>query len=81
VTELFAYIGEDELKPGGEIGLKQAVVPVGIVPLVAVHRDKIDRRELQAQLQRQADAYGKTIRLVRFVEAETLVTITPRPQG
>ena len=62
---LYAWIGEDELG-SGEVGLKQALVPAGYIPLVSLSREKINRPEIRQQLQKQASFYGKTIRLVAF---------------
>jgi hypothetical protein len=77
---LYAWIGEDEFG-SGVVGLKRALVPAGDIPLVATTRAKMDTHEITAQLQRQADRYGKTISLARFVVVETLVALKPRPQG
>lgn len=77
---LFAWVGEDELG-SGTVGLKRALVPAGDIPMVATARDKIDRAAIISQLQQQADRYGKTIRLIRCIEAETLIELHPRPQG
>jgi hypothetical protein len=73
-VELYAWVGEDELG-SGEVGLKQGYTWSGIIPLVAVRRDKIDTPDLRAQLGAQAARYGKTIRLVRFQEVETVKEI------
>lgn len=80
--QLLAWIGEDE-HGSRRIGLKQALVPAGLIPLVVVAEDrrKIDHADLRAQLQRQADHFGKPIRLARFVWLEDLTTLPPRPQG
>jgi hypothetical protein len=75
-VELFAWIGEDEMG-SGEIGLKQAMVPAGVIPMVAVALDKMNRAEFIAGFQQQARIYGKTIRLCRFVYAEELIAIEP----
>jgi hypothetical protein len=75
--ELYAWVGEDELG-SGEVGLKQALVPAGLIPLVATTRDKMDRPEIVAQLQAQANRYGKPIRLVRFDEQNTVRGIFPK---
>ncbi|HEY2252481.1 MAG TPA: hypothetical protein VGH74_15515 [Planctomycetaceae bacterium] len=74
---LYAWLGEDELG-SGEIGLKQALVPSGLIPIVSVDRDKAARDDIRRQLQMQADQYGKTIRLVRYVAVEILLEIEPR---
>lgn len=76
--DLLAYVGEDE-HGSGQIGLKQARVPAGIIPIVAVdrHRGKITRPELVAQLQAQANHYGQTITLVRYQPVEVLLEVKP----
>jgi hypothetical protein len=67
--QLFAYLGEDELG-SGEVGLKQASVPAGIIPMVAVEREKMEK--YFPQLEEQARAYGKRIYLCRFELVEVL---------
>ena len=62
---LFAWVGEDELG-SGKFGLKQAFVPAGLVPLVAVDREKIATNQVVDQLRAQARQYRKTISLVRY---------------
>jgi hypothetical protein len=71
--DLFAWVGPDEF----EIGLKQGVLPVGLVPLVAINRNNIDRELLHAQLRAQAALGGRTIYLVRFRAAEIIQRIEP----
>lgn len=79
---LYAWVGEDEMG-SGEVGLKQALVPAGLIPLVSIHRASIDTPSIRAQLRAQVNRYGKTIRLVAFVngdiEARALTTL--RPEG
>jgi hypothetical protein len=75
--KLYAWIGEDEFG-SGVIGLKQALVPAGYIPLVAVDRAKIDRPAIRDQLSAQARLYGKTIRLAEFeVSKDALVLLLP----
>lgn len=69
---LYAWVGEDE-HGSGEVGLKQGVTPSGIIPLVSVSREKLAARE--HQLQAQADMFGKTIRLCKFVFVEEIITV------
>lgn len=76
--KLYAWIGEDEFG-SGVVGLKQAVVPAGIVPLVAIDRTKIDRPEIRRQLQNQANVYGKPIRLAEFELTADLDALEPIP--
>jgi hypothetical protein len=68
-VELFAYLGEDEFG-SREIGLKQATVPAGLIPMVAVRRDKMEK--YFAQLEAQAAAFGKRIYLCRFQLVEVI---------
>lgn len=71
---LYAWVGEDELG-SGKVGLKQGIVPAGMIPLVAMdyHLDKLVK--LLPQMEAQAAKYGKKLRLVKFeavgIAAET----------
>jgi hypothetical protein len=83
-VELFAWIGEDEYG-SGEIGLKQARMPAGYIPLVVIkgpgtaeHGAKLFGDELQDALNTQAVHYGKKIYLCRFRFAEVLCST---PEG
>lgn len=78
-VRLFAFIGEDEFG-SGEIGLKQGQVPAGMIPLVSVSRDKVGQDYIVEQMQRQADIYGKTIRLVEFEPVQEHLVLKPRTQ-
>lgn len=69
--ELYAWVGEDELG-SGEMGLKQAMVPAGMIPMVAVKREKVDRSLVETALAVQAALYGKPISLVRFTAVEII---------
>lgn len=73
---LYAWLGEDEFG-SGVVGLKQAMVPAGCIPLVAVDNFKIDREYIQQAMQAQANAYGKTIRFCKFTFVEEIITIEP----
>jgi len=64
--QLFAWIGEDELG-SGEIGIKQAMVPAGCIPLVAIDKNKMQHSAIKGQLDQQGKTYSKKIRLCRFV--------------
>lgn len=63
---LYAWVGEDE-HGSGRVGLKQGMVPAGLIPLVAMdyHLDKLAR--LKPQMDAQAARSGKKIRLMKFV--------------
>lgn len=66
---IYAWVGEDEFG-SGRVGIKQGLVPAGMIPLAAMsyHLDRLAK--LKPQMEAQAAASGKKIRLVRFVEAE-----------
>jgi hypothetical protein len=69
---IYAWVGEDE-KGSGRIGLKQGLVPAGYIPLVTMD---YDRHKIQGPvrdaMELQSRAYGKKIRLVKFVFAEVV---------
>lgn len=75
-VELYAWMGEDE-HGSGEIGIKQGLVPAGLIPLVSIDAQKISRDYIINNLQRQADMYGKTIRLCKYVMTEEVITLRP----
>jgi hypothetical protein len=66
---MYAWVGEDECG-SGVVGLKQCLVPAGMVPLAAMehHLDRLTG--LQRQMELQASMYGKKIRLYRFEATE-----------
>lgn len=68
---LFAWLGEDELG-SGEIGLKAASCPAGIIPMAATKRAKMENSFIELQLALQQDTYGKRIALVRFAAVEII---------
>lgn len=74
--ELYAWVGEDEFG-SGEVGLKQALVPAGMIPIVATTLEKVDRHEIRRQMTVQAEMWGKQIRLVRFEMVEVVREINP----
>ncbi len=77
---LYAWLGEDE-HGSGKVGLKQALVPAGMIPLVAVDDFKLDREYIQEALQAQANQYGKTIRFCKFKFVEEIITLEPENQS
>ena len=66
---IYAWVGYDEMG-SGQIGLKQAITPAGMIPLAAMdyHLDRM--MKLKPQLEAQAEKHGKKIRLIRFVAVE-----------
>ena len=66
---IYAWVGEDE-HGSGKVGIKQGMVPAGIIPLAAMsyHLDRLAK--LKPQMEIQAAASGKKIRLVKFVATE-----------
>lgn len=73
---IYAWVGEDE-HGSGETGIKQGLVPTGLIPLVSCEHFKLNRDAIREQFQRQANQYGRTIRLCRFVFEAELETIRP----
>jgi hypothetical protein len=63
--ELFAWIGEDEFG-SGVIGIKQAMVPAGMIPIVATSLEKVNREFITRAMDMQGKAYGKKIMLCKF---------------
>ena len=63
---IYAWVGEDELG-SGRVGLKQGMVPAGMIPLVAMdyHLDRLAK--LLPHMEAQAKASGKKLRLMKFV--------------
>lgn len=76
--ELFAWAGEDELG-SGDVGLKQALCPVGLVPMVSIQRHKVAAAPIRAQLVAQAQHFGTRMWLVRFLPVEAVDAIEPEP--
>lgn len=74
---LYAWVGEDELG-SGHLGLKRALVPAGDVPLVGIDQEKMAQQMIRRQLQMQADRYGKTIRLCRYLFDHVVAELFPR---
>lgn len=66
---LFAWVGEDELK-AGDFGLKQGFVPAGFIPMVSVSQEKLDKYWEQAE--RQSARFGKKIYLCKFELTEVI---------
>ena len=77
--ELFAWLGEDEYG-SGEIGLKQAAVPAGMIPMVAVDPLKMNRVQIADAMRAQAEAYGKKIYLCRY-RLEAVLYTTPEGEA
>jgi hypothetical protein len=74
--KLWAWVGlDDGPSRSGEVGLKQALVPAGYIPMVACKQEKMTQDYIQVQMQAQADHSGVKRYLVRFtfeaVEYET----------
>jgi hypothetical protein len=68
---MYAWVGEDE-HGSGVVGLKQALVPAGMIPLAAMghHLDRLTK--LKTAMEIQATMFGKKIRLVRFESVEVV---------
>jgi hypothetical protein len=66
---IYAWVGEDE-HGSGKVGIKQGLVPAGMIPLVAMsyHLDRLAK--LKPAMELQAKTSGKKIRLIKFIPAE-----------
>lgn len=64
-SQLYAWMGEDELG-SGQFGIKQGLVPAGMIPLVATQRKKVDQRYIEQALALQSQQSDKRIYLVHF---------------
>jgi hypothetical protein len=64
-VELFAWVGEDELG-SGIIGIKQAVVPAGTIPIVATTLEKVNQEYISQAMDAMGKLYGKKIMLCKF---------------
>lgn len=69
---LYAWMGEDE-HGSGTIGIKQGYCNAGYIPLVSYERHKIER--FAGAMKEQAATHGKTIRLIRYVPQEIILTV------
>lgn len=68
---LYGWIGEDELG-SGQIGLKAAQVPAGIIAIVATDFVKVSRLAICDAMEAQALQYGKKIFLCRWQLVEVM---------
>jgi len=73
-VELFAWVGEDEYG-SGVIGIKQAMVPAGIIPIVATTLEKVNQKHILNALDLQGKIFGKKIMLCRFKFEEIITEI------
>jgi hypothetical protein len=78
--DIYAWIGEDELG-SGRVGIKIGAVAAGLIPLAAMGYDFAKMARLAPQMQAQADAFGKTIRLARFTFAGDAIVVEPGAGG
>ena len=76
-VRLFAWLSEDQLG-SGEVGLKQALTPAGMIPLVAVAEDKMRQGYIVDQLMAMANRYDKPISLVQYRMERVLIRLEPR---
>lgn len=73
---LYAFVSRD--RDAGVVGLKQGYTAVGLTPLVATERAKIDRDWLRGQMKNVvANPRGETVLLVRYKASEVLLRVEP----
>jgi hypothetical protein len=74
---LWAWVGDDDGPEGdGGLGIKQGVVPAGVIPMVACRKEKMTQAYIVAQMNKFTKQLGKKRYLARFkfdgIEMETL---------
>jgi hypothetical protein len=67
--EVYAWVGRDEYG-SGTFGLKQGLVPAGLIPMVSTEQHKLEKFWQQAEA--QADTYGQRIYLVKLTFTEVV---------
>lgn len=72
--ELYAWIGEDEYG-GGEIGIKQAQIPAGIIPIVSTKLSKVNQEFIKEAMNVQGKTFKKRIMLCKFVFEEVILEV------
>lgn len=72
--KLYAWLGEDEFG-SGEIGLKQAAVPAGMVPMVATSEAKMNQGFIREAMDAQGKKFGKKIVLCRYRIEEVILEV------
>jgi hypothetical protein len=76
---LWAWVGQEK----GETGvarLQKAWIPLGTINLVGFSKELMTDPRLVEALQQQADKDGQTVRLMKFVRAEEVQAVRPRPR-
>jgi hypothetical protein len=73
---LYAWVGADQ---AGDVGLKCAMTPIGVVPLVLCRLDLASNMNLAMQMQEMARRTGLPVRLVRYRVDEVLEEILSCP--
>ena len=76
---LWAWVAQEQ----GETGvarLQTAWIPLGTINLVGFSEEVMTDPRLVEALQQQADKDGQTVRLVKFVRAEEVQAVRPRPR-
>jgi hypothetical protein len=76
---LWAWVAQEK----GETGvarLQTAWIPLGTINLAGFNEETMSDPRLVEALQQQADKDGQTVRLVKFVRAEEVLTVRPRPR-
>jgi hypothetical protein len=77
---LWAWVAQEK----GETGvarLQTAWIPLGTINLVGFSEEVMTDPRLVEALQQQADKDGQTVRLVKFVRAEEVQAVRPRPRA
>jgi hypothetical protein len=77
---LWAWVAQER----GEHGmarLQTAWIPLGTINLAGFSKEVLTDPQLVEAPQKQADKDGQTVRLVKFVRGEQVLTVRPRQGG
>jgi len=72
--ELYAWVGEDEWG-SGELGIKQARVPAGMIPIVSTKLSKINQEYIKEAMDVQGKNFDKKIMLCKFKFEEVILEV------
>jgi hypothetical protein len=74
---LYAWVGEDDLGGSGEWGLKRAICPAGVIPMVACKDGKINTPNIVRQMEQMVGFTGKPRYLARFTFSNVVMVRSP----
>ena len=73
-VKLYAWVGEDECG-SGEIGIKQARVPAGMIPIVSTKLNKVDQQYIQEAMDVMGKNFDNKIMLCEFTFKKVIIEV------